>query len=515
MVTLNLQKLTQKMEYSNYTIFGEIPFWIRDREEHKIVFDRTGGCCCFNHIISLPRKGNVEKPIFDYELQIFDALQDQNHKGIWIKKATGLGITELMLRYILWLCLKDNKLRNTQICIVTGPRIDLAIDLIRRMKKLLPEKMLAKTKETLLELNNVRIEAFPSFHLDSVRGLPNVSLMFLDEADFFSPREQEQVRDIAERYIGKSGAQVIMVSTPNSPNGLFQQIEEEYSEEQIIKLNLKGVKPCIYYKIILDYTVGLGKIYSEADIKVAMNSHSWLREFCLQYGYGTGTIFTNRAIELFKKIGLQYRSDYTKINERTMKSMAIDPGFGGQSGSAIVISELMENGIIRIIYARRRMSLDLGEIMKWTMELRQIFDPNKIYVDGFHMGFIRGLKKRVGERWKDEDIDRLKNRAEQFRQPIEKYMHIIPVVFGHHARDLLGHARDIIENEEALAVDPEEFRDLYLDIVSAKQEDGKLIKEGKDSKDLFDALMMNLQYYDATPKPSYIQYIEDDLDDFG
>jgi late competence protein required for DNA uptake (superfamily II DNA/RNA helicase) len=58
-----------------------------------------------------------------------------NSKHLWIKKATGLGISEFMLRFMAWLCLKDNALAGSQMCIVTGPRIDLAIALIDRMKK--------------------------------------------------------------------------------------------------------------------------------------------------------------------------------------------------------------------------------------------------------------------------------------------------------------------------------------------------------------------------------------------
>ncbi len=30
------------------------------------------------------------------------------------------------------------------------------------------------TNETVIELNNAKIEAFPSHHLDAMRGLPNV-----------------------------------------------------------------------------------------------------------------------------------------------------------------------------------------------------------------------------------------------------------------------------------------------------------------------------------------------------
>jgi hypothetical protein len=40
-----------------------------------------------------------------------------------------------MLRFMAWLCLKDNALAGSQMCIVTGPRIDLAIALIDSMKK--------------------------------------------------------------------------------------------------------------------------------------------------------------------------------------------------------------------------------------------------------------------------------------------------------------------------------------------------------------------------------------------
>jgi hypothetical protein len=71
---------------------------------------------------------DIEMPIFDYEKIIFDCLESHSH--IWIKKATGLGITEFMLRFMAWLCLRDNTLSGSEMCIVTGPRIDLAIGLI-------------------------------------------------------------------------------------------------------------------------------------------------------------------------------------------------------------------------------------------------------------------------------------------------------------------------------------------------------------------------------------------------
>ena len=113
------------------------PFWIWNIEEHKREDIRTDGDCCFNHIIGLPQKDGNDKPLYDYEQIIFDSLVTYNgNKHLWIKKATGLGVSEFMLRFMAWLCLKDDTLSGSQMCIVTGPRIDLAIALIDRMKKL-------------------------------------------------------------------------------------------------------------------------------------------------------------------------------------------------------------------------------------------------------------------------------------------------------------------------------------------------------------------------------------------
>ena len=65
--------------------------------------------------------------------------------------------------------------------------------------------LIIDTKETVIELNGVTIEAFPSHHLDAMRGLPNVSFILLDEADFFPPGQQQaDARDVSERYIAKS-----------------------------------------------------------------------------------------------------------------------------------------------------------------------------------------------------------------------------------------------------------------------------------------------------------------------
>jgi hypothetical protein len=80
------------------------PFWICNKQVHKQEDIRTNGDCCFNHIVGLPQKDKNDKPLYDYEQIIFDALVTQNgnanKKHLWIKKATGLGTSEFMLRFM-------------------------------------------------------------------------------------------------------------------------------------------------------------------------------------------------------------------------------------------------------------------------------------------------------------------------------------------------------------------------------------------------------------------------------
>src|SRR3954449_8055729 len=91
----------QQQQTQSFDKLQNKPFWIWNIEEHKQKDIRTKGECCFNHIIGLPTKEGLEKPIFDYQELLYEALH------LWIKKATGLGITEFFLRFMAWLCLRD------------------------------------------------------------------------------------------------------------------------------------------------------------------------------------------------------------------------------------------------------------------------------------------------------------------------------------------------------------------------------------------------------------------------
>jgi len=58
-----------------------------------------------------------------------------------------------------------------------------------------------------------------------------------------------------------------MVSTPNAPEGLFERIEKE------------AEATCLYKRMFLDYTYGIGKIYTAEEIEKAKQSPSFEREY--------------------------------------------------------------------------------------------------------------------------------------------------------------------------------------------------------------------------------------------
>jgi hypothetical protein len=479
--------LTMQQELRLFEKVRNKPFWIWDVEEHKREDIKTNGVCCFNHIIGLPQKDSVDKPLYDYERMIFDSLFTQNgnaNKHFWIKKATGLGISEFMLRFMAWLCLKDNALSGSQMCIVTGPRIDLAIALIDRMKRLFAGRGLAATfdtKETVIELNNVKIEAFPSHHLDAMRGLPNVSFILLDEADFFPPGQQQDARDVSERYIAKSNPYIVMVSTPNAPDGLFERIEKE-SEDT-----------CLYKRIFLDYTYGIGKIYTAEEIEKAKASPSFEREYNLKYLGKIGNVFHTKDIEAAIEKGRKYDPDAFNPYYFTSRSMGIDPAWGS-SAFGIVVTQWVDNHI-QILHAEEYHRPDYNEMLSTVYSLMSKYNVDKVYIDGANPSFIKSLKLQIGE---DADYEKViaRYRSEGLGDSWSQDMRIVPVNFNKEHKAMLGHCKMLLEHDGGrIAINPDRFDKLITSLRTAVDNDGVLDKEATSYNDIFDAFRLALKFY--------------------
>jgi hypothetical protein len=445
----------------------------------------------FNRAIGLPQKDGKEYPLFDYEQLLYDELQ--SHKHLWIKKSTGLGITEFMLRYMAWLCFKDsnhNNLSNSQMCIVTGPRIELAITLIDRMKGLfqnIEAHSIFDTKETVIELNGVHIEAYPSHHLDAMRGLKDVAFIYLDEADFFPPGQQQDARDVSERYIAKSNPWIVMSSTPNAPEQLFDRIEHEPEAT------------CLYKRLFLDYTFGLGRIYTEAEIAAAKQSPSFEREYNLKYLGLIGNVFHTKDIEAAMERGRRLPN---LGNSYTQKSVGLDPGFGS-SAFGVCITELID-GQVHVLHAEEYPRPDFNEMIQRTIDLLLKYDitfegRSRIFVDGANPSFIRALKSRVSEDTDYENmIAHLKTSyGSHFGlQSLIYNMFVVPIAFNKEHRNMLAYAKKLMEyGSGVIAINPRHTKLITSLRTAVEKGEGTLDKEATSHDDVFDAFRMSLQYW--------------------
>ena len=342
------------------------PVWEQQQkelEEEFVDFPEYRGLTFQEFWEALPNKLEY----FDYEEELTSILE--NNKKLWVKKATGLGITEWTIRWIAWNCLKDDLWKDTQVdvtgVIITGANQDLTNKVVGRMKSLFNHEF--KTKESVCILNGCRIEAFPTNHLSPARGL-NPKIVMLDEADFFPNRYQDEARTVAERYIPKTNPHILLISTPNLPGGLFERMEDETDNGYVMKQ--------------MDYTIGLNKVFRPEDIATAKKSPSFEREYNLKYGFGTGDIF--EGIE-----GVIEEYDLNVIGGRG--GCYGDPAFGS-SNFGVLGGEIRDN-LLYVTEANEFPRPSPSAMLDVIEEMAHRYNDN-CKIDSAHPGFIRDLEER-------------------------------------------------------------------------------------------------------------------------
>ena len=334
-------------------------------------------------------------------------------------------------------------------------------------------------------MNGCRIEAYPSNHLDAYRALENPKFILIDEGDFFRKSEQEDVRFVTERYIGKSDPYIIMVSTPNAPNGLFDKIEREPEQT------------CIYKRLKFDYTYGLDRIYSKQEIDKAKKSPSFGREYDLQYLGLIGNTFhvgdIDRAIELGKK--------YRTANKYAQQSMGIDPGFGSSPFGIVVIQ--FSDGILQVLYADEFERPRYEDMINKIADLYHMFTNIKnIFVDAANPELISSLKREVvNERDNWAYVQEKMSYCKKHQTDINRHMKVVPVPFSTEGKNMLIHTKELLEFEEPiLAINPK-FEKLTTSLRTAISDDlGKLDKEATSYDNVLDAFRLSLQMFKLKEK---------------
>ena len=364
------------------------PFWVWDEDMHYKLRNITNDKCCFVDMIGRPvnPKTGEEMPLFPYEWEFVRSLfepdfnnpgnSSKKNKHLWVKKARGAGITELMIYIMLYLPMAYPEVYyDSQMAIVTGIHKTTAIRVIDRMKQKLYQKLKIATdfNDAVLDINGCIIEAYPAIRPDSYRGLHNLKLVFNDESDFYPRSIIDDVMDANEGYWGKSNPFTIFNSTAKEPDGLMQRIEKQEDDK------------CNYKKLFILVDKLRGYIYTDEDIETASISPSYAREYLGEYKGEKGNLFPQEYLDyaagltdtliirdtesgeirktIERSIGeLSVRdviSDHRYLGVGYDTSIGTDPAFNSSQFASVVCKEI--GGIIYFVKEKELLAPSVDE----------------------------------------------------------------------------------------------------------------------------------------------------------
>lgn len=388
------------MTYEQLQHLSCLPFWwdtrpgTPEQRQHEDYALKTGGRCCAVHYLGLPTKKGQYKPIFPYQLHAFHLLEESKALCIW--KATGLGFTTGSQYYFPIRAIQSANpaMAHSTIPILTGKNVTIAKDFIEGVRAIFKQRqdIIFKGDNKNIRFpwpNDVLMRAFPSNEdVNAARGQKNVFYSYTDESDFYHKSVGRVVLDINERYVGKSGARVMLVSTPNKPGHLLDIIQKYFSKNYLI------------WKI--DWRHGYGLIYDEEDIRRAMSLGSWLREYCLQFLGGGGTVYLppdlRWAYILGDLIAKQYPNPTSIYSPVYPKGIGVDPGWAPEGSAFAITVTAMRDGFMEVVDHYHFEAPRIYDMIEKLLKLYFTYKNSKIFIDASQNAFIGELKDRLKDR---------------------------------------------------------------------------------------------------------------------
>ncbi|HJR84993.1 MAG TPA: hypothetical protein VJ772_06445 [Nitrososphaeraceae archaeon] len=463
---LNTDLVTEFLDVNN-PFLGK-PFYCDDTEYDGI------RDCCFNHMIGMPKKNDEVHPLYDYELELKDVIESNQH--VWVKKARGIGATTFLTRYLGWLAVSSNRLKDKAIFIIAGTREEFAAVIKKKIEKLFDiqyKHLIRDSKYTECYINDVWFKVFPTKNLDDVRGYTDVSYLFIDEGDSFKPLEREQLLFVVKAYQEKSRCQIILVGTAGPSGGLFETIENDPKS--------------VFYKHRMLVDKGRGKIFDDKFLDEQKESDPafYAREYEGKYGYGLGNVFLYEEIE-------QCLTDEIAIpNDSCSVSVGIDPGFGS-SKFAITVLQLEDN-VLKVMYAQQFDKASYEAMITKVTQLRYKYKPQKVYVDKANPEFIKSLKTQFNE---TQNYEQIIEQATRDKINYEHRMFVVPISFNEKGSELLNRFRHVV-SKGWIQINKTEHTALLTDMRQACFKDNSnLDKTRTDSTfDLLDSTRLALSMF--------------------
>jgi hypothetical protein len=474
--TENQQQLIQQ--------FYNIPFWRWDLlvKEHYELY-RKGRCGCFNCRIEWPNKNGHVYPLFDYQHRYLSAL-DQ-YRLVACIKSRASGISEITLRYMEWLALRNRKLAGSQFIIVSAPAEETSLSFMRRIRAHLePIFGNFESREKTLVINDVRFQTMPSHNLLQLRGITNVSFLALEESSFWHKNEESELLPIILPLRQKNkDIQIALISTPGAIGSLMHQI------------HLAPESETGFHKVYIDWRQVIGKLFTKEEIEIARRTNAaFAREYELVFGYATGNIFNSLKIEEMVKRGTELEQlRQNTIPYESLKILGCDPGYSSSKFGTVML-QLTAGGILEVVYSEERENADFNEMIREIASIYREYGVSKIYIDGSRPEFVKPLKQVLGDPHIEDYLEYQHRLEDRYPNSPGNYPKVIAVSFKQQSREMLAHTRRLLD-AGALACS-QTWSEIITAMMSAQgTDDDRLEKRLSAHNDILDSLMLACKHF--------------------
>ena len=247
----------------------------------------------------------------------------------------------------------------------------------------------------------------------------------------------------------------------------------------------------------MDYTYGIGKIYTREEIAKAKKSPSFGREYDLQYLGLIGNTFHTADIERAIQLGKKYKIN----NTFAQKAMGIDTGFGSSPFGIVIIQ--FSDGVLQVLYADEFERPRYEDMINKVSTLSHMYTNIKnIFVDASSPELISSLKREVAHErdnwtWVQEKMAYCK----KHHLDLNRHMKVVPVPFSSEGKNMLIHTKELLEFEDPIIAISPKFEKLMTSLRTAISEDlGKLDKEATLYDNALDAFHLSLQMFKLKDK---------------
>ena len=240
---------------------------------------------------------------------------------------------------------------------------------------------------------------------------------------------------------------------------------------------------------MLDYTVGLGKIYNTEEILKKRKEPEFLREYAGQYLGKVGNLLLPSQIQNCISLGQEYSIDKIPVSLYTLKAVGIDPGFSSSATGIVVLEHIKPTAqlqeVIRVIESYNIEKGDPNAIVElcWDIWKRHNYINTLFFIDGSNRAMVNLLKIRF-----DEPLTGWESKT-TFGPTIR----IRPINFSSEHRNMLSNLHAVV-SKSYLAIE-EKHDKLLTSLRTAYAEELNLKKDQTSYDDMLDALRLALKCY--------------------